>query len=571
VEKVRSTIRERGQEPASEPARSELAVANGTDSDAPSGDPTPRPKPSAASAGPSPTLDPAAPKVASFLSDLGSSLLTQAFVVVGNLATLRLAARAMTPDQVGELALGRRVLVFLIPLLLVGLGVGLPRTLGSLHTDRRREHATAMAGWLFGIMVALAAAGIILAYPAALARLLFGSAEQQHLVRPLIVMIIGQQAFMLTFAVFRGRLQIRRANLLQALHAGMIPVASVLLIGRSGAVDTLWTIGASTCLLAVLSAVVLFKSLQWNFSWQDYRASLHSLLSYGIPRVPGDLANAGLYALGPLLAAHALDMRAAGMLAIGLQFVTVVAAAFGPLGLVLLPRLSRTLARQGENGVRQSLPAAIGAVCYASGFMALFGAAFGNTCLTWVLSPDFRIVPVGLALLALAAGGNVVVVVLRSLNDAAYFRPVNAANAGIALGVQAGLWWILSHSSIGRTFVAICAAIAVSFFVQALLTLAALCKRFDLRAPARAWIRWVAVQGFTLIVMMASSRFLGDRRDGVALLVQALSFGTWILVLRLLGVRCFGELLIRVQSSRRRRSECGETETVPIETEEATA
>jgi O-antigen/teichoic acid export membrane protein len=495
---------------------------------------------------------PAPARAASFMTDLGSSLLTQALVVAGNLVTLRLAAHLMTPDAVGELALGRRVLIFLSPPLLLGLSVGLPRTLGSQHSEPRLMHATAIAGWTSGLFTAFVASAIIVAKPAALAQILFGSAQHADLVLPLVAMIIGQQAFMLTFAVFRGRLQVRRGNALQILHAALIPVAAVLLIGRGGqATSALWMIGAGTCLLALLSAVVLFRSIRWDFTRSEIRASFDILMRYGLPRVPGDLANAGLYALGPLLAAHSLDMHAAGMLAIGLQFVTVLAAAFTPLGLVLLPRLSRTLARHGDERVREILPMAIAVVSYASVFMVLLGAAFGNTWLTWVLSPAYRIHPVGLALLAVAAGANVVVVVLRSWNDAAHFRPVNAVIAAIALAAQVVFWIVLKAALPGNRFVAICAALSASFVLQAFLTLGAIGRRFGLGTSPGRWVRWVAVQLAIGSFIVLLAHLTGSRGPIAGLVAQVAACAAWVLTLRIFGEHCFVDLWRRVRPSRR--------------------
>jgi O-antigen/teichoic acid export membrane protein len=510
--------------------------------------------------------------VPSLWVDLGSSLFTQLLVVLGNVLSLRLAAQVMSPDGVGELAFGRRVLVFLTPVLLLGMGVGLPRTLGNVYEEPRRVHATTAAGWSFGILVALVAAAVVHANPEALARVFFGSAQHLHLVEPLVLMILGQQAFLLTFAVLRGRLQIRRANLLQVLHAGMVPVVAVTLVGSNGAASTLKMIGMATTVLAGLSVVVLWRSIRFDFSLQVLRASLATLLRYGLPRVPGDVANAGLYALGPLLAAHAMDLGAAGMLAIGLQLLTVIAAAFSPLGMVLLPRLSRALAGDSDERVRQALPTAVAVVAYAGAFMAVFGAAFGNTWLGWVLGPEFRIDRYGLALLALAAGANVLVVVLRSWNDAAYFRPVNAVNALLALAIQFVSWWVLRRTGAVDAFVAICAAIAISFLVQALLTLAAIAHRFHLGVSPRIVARWIAVQAI-LCATVAVLPYRGALRGAFGVFLgQVVALGAWLLVLRWLGEPCFGVLLRGVRNSRRPAlgpGECGPAGNEPIDAQES--
>lgn len=489
-------------------------------------------------------------RATSLLTDLGSSLLTQALIVLGNVVTLRIAAQVMTPDAVGELALGRRVLVFLSPPLLLGLNIGLPRILAAQVREVRLLHATTVAGWGAGVIAALVAAVLILGRPDALATILFGNAQHVRLIQPLIVMIVGQQIFMLTFAVFRGRLQVRQGNVLQLLHAGVVPVVAVLSVGRGGASAALWGIGVGTCCMAALGTIVLLRSIRWEFCRRDVVESFRTLMRFGLPRVPGDLANAGLYALGPLLAAHELDLHAAGMLAIGLQLVTLVAAAFSPLGMVLLPRLSRALVQEGEEHVRALLPAAIGVVIYASALMSALGAGFGNTVLAWVLSAEYRLDPLGLGLLALAAGANVIVVVLRSWNDAANFRPVNAINAMIALSVQVASWCILGRILIDRPFVAICGATAAGFVLQAILTLRAICRRFQLKSGPSAWMRWVTVQLLLAITIVILSSQLPSRGTIAAIVAQLLAVTAWLLSLLLVRERCFLDLFQRVRAGR---------------------
>jgi len=210
------------------------------------------------------------------------------------------------------------------------------------------------------------------------------------------------------------------------------------------------------------------------------RSSLRELVHYGAPRVPGDLAAAGMYAIGPILVAHQIDLQAAGLLAVGMSLITVLSAAFGPIGLVLLPRLSQQLADNRESEIRARLPVLVGATVLLASSIAIAGALFGNTWMSWILNDSFSFQSRDLALLMIAAGANVVFVVLRSLIDAAEFRPLNAVHTTVSLGVLLLVWVCASQFRSTGAFPDICLAIAASFVTLAVLTLQRVSKRFEL-------------------------------------------------------------------------------------------
>ena len=476
--------------------------------------------------------------------------MTQLVVVAGNVITLRLAASVMTPGDVGELALVRRVLVFLTPLVLLGLGVGLPRSIGRSIQDRQHTDAIIAAGGTLGLCAAFLGAFLLSTLRRPMARLLFGSEELTRLVEPLVPMLLGNQIFFVTFAVLRGQLRIRQANVLQIVQIALLPPLLVLLLGRHGLRSVLLAQGIASTVIAGIAAVLLLRHAVRPSTLGRLRTAAKELATYGIPRVPGDAALTATYAVGPILAAHQLDLHAAGLLAIGMNLVIVLSAAFGPLGVVLLPRMSRSLARSGDVELRARLPLLCGMAAHGCAFLAIVGGVFGNDGLRWILGRAYVLEPTGMVLLSIAAAGNVVFVVLRSTLDAACFRPVNSIHAAIALGVLAATWFGCRPCAQAAPLIWICAAIAASFTALAVLTLLATKLRFRLPVRPAAFGRWLLTQIVVLSAAIAMRGLVSTHGFLVFCLAQLLLTALWVATMRSLGVTWAFELASRIRGAR---------------------
>jgi O-antigen/teichoic acid export membrane protein len=489
----------------------------------------------------------------SLLSDLGTSVTSQVVVVIGNIATLGLAAQAMDATEVGAFALVRRVVAFLAPLLLLGLGVGMPRYLGRETDDPVRRTAFVLAGWLLVLPVTIAAATFLVCRPEAAAKLFFGTDSAAHLAQPLALLVVGNQIFLLAYAILRGELRIRLANVLQSVQIGVLPLLATWTLGRHGARTTLLGIGVVSVLLALGAAITLVAQALSHVRRAAILPALRALSGYGLARVPGDLAVAGLYALGPILAAHTLDLRAAGLLAVGLSLVTALAAAFTPLGLVLLPRLSGQLAGPHASRVRAQLPHLVGSAIHLACFLGVTSLLFGNDLLGLFLGPSFSFPNLVFGLLVVGAAGNVLFVVLRSVLDADTAVPLNAMHAMAALAVMVAVWGALQRIGGVDPLVGVSAAVGISLLTLGWLTVAAVVRRFGVNWGSRAIGRGLA----TVAILAATGlglRHAWPASDGLSIAVQLLLIVTvWFVALYSLRVGWLLEITAVARAWRRDR------------------
>jgi O-antigen/teichoic acid export membrane protein len=315
------------------------------------------------------------------------------------------------------------------------------------------------------------AAAIALA-PESAARVVLHDPALADLSVPIALGLVALSANTLSTAALRGLFAIGRANLLQLVVMGLLPILVFAGQPISAAQALRWQ-GISGVILAGSVWALLVGWSGRRRGEGGSRRDLRELLRFGITRVPGEFALVGLFSLPPLLALRTEGPATAGHVSFALSIVTLFASVFAPIGLVLLPAASRLSSRGDLPGLRRQakhltligVPLAIAGVGLAWPLAGWFT--------TWYLGPAFvAAVPlVRLALLGVIP--YVVYILFRNLLDAIDARPVNSRNLMVALAVclLPALWW--------RSAEALMLAVAASLTVLG--TLSAVAVRVRLR------------------------------------------------------------------------------------------
>jgi O-antigen/teichoic acid export membrane protein len=271
-----------------------------------------------------------------------ATFLTEIAVLVSQILVYKLAARSLGVMGFSEYATVRRVVSLLQPVVLLGLGVGLPRYIGSAEGRGEGDRASRYLGATIrcvGAAVLFFAAALFLGR-SAFAYLFFGKSQYRYLIAPLTMLLTGAAVHSVAYAWLRGRLAITRANLLSFTNLGLIPILGFLWFGKS-VTSVLWSIGAAGTLVGLVC-------LAWapvGAAVRETRVERKELLTYGLQRVPGDFILMALLGLPAILAAHAAGIQVAGFVAFGISVSSMIAAAFSALGIILLPKVSRNLGR----------------------------------------------------------------------------------------------------------------------------------------------------------------------------------------------------------------------------------
>lgn len=387
----------------------------------------------------------------------GLTVAIQLLSLALTVATFRLAATHFGGVGFGEYALARRAVSLVAFPLLLGLGTSLPR-FASRHRPGSKSPGPAsyaLATLLIAAPALAITAATIACLPEPFARLAFGDARFARLSRPTLAAIAGLYLHTLAFAFLIGRFQTVAASCLQLLNAAIAPALAVVVAGGDVARALLWlgAISTVTSILAVSWAVRQTWASASFAGWvRDTRTTtalnvvaIKDLLAFGIPRVPGEIALFGLFAMPAFVAARQAGVEAAGLLSFGMSLIQLVGSVFAAGAVLLLPITGRMLAEGRSDGVARLVAWSLGISLAASLVLVVAMEATLGPFARLILGAELAGGVAPARWLLLGSVPYVAYIILRGPLDSLSARPHAAINLGIALAVE--VFWIAAGGS----------------------------------------------------------------------------------------------------------------------------
>jgi O-antigen/teichoic acid export membrane protein len=363
-------------------------------------------------------------------------LITELAVMAAGVLVLKLAADLLGAVGFGEYTLSRRAIGLLYLPLVMGLGIAAPRYIAISREGALSGFspgAFGLATLTAGLLPTLIVIALMNLAPAGASTVLFGNASMTRVIPAAALALGGIAIHGLVYAVFRGHGQMHLANALQLLNNGLIPVAAFFLVRGDAAAVLAFTGFAWLATSGLALIALLFREKKQAAAQRTLNDHLRLLLRFGIPRIPGEFALVGLFALPALIALRANGIVAAGQFSAGLSVLSLVSSVFAPVGLVVLPRASAQAAVGDLAGLRRLVIR----ILTGGMILVIIGVAIGELLIPvfvrWYFGPQFMVaVPVFRTCL-LGAIPFVVYVLLRNILDALDVRALNSRNLIITL------------------------------------------------------------------------------------------------------------------------------------------
>lgn len=367
-----------------------------------------------------------------FFKDIFLTFIVQAITLIAMLSIYHLIAKNFGPEGIGEYSLVKRVISFWMPLLLLGLGIGLPRYIAmSRNTTQRSVYVKsglfviAISSFIFLILINI--------FKGSFAKIFFGTTEYVNLVLPFSFFLAGLILHSLVYSYFRGRLLVKTFNFLQIVNLAIAPLI-ILIFFKNLTIEILISlIGITTFGISFSFSLFFIKEFLGCIEVQELKNSLKELLKYGLPRVPTDFALAGLFSLGPIFAAHSTSVQKVGYLSISQSLLNMVAVTVAPLSTILLPKVSNAIIQGRQKVIRGNLNFLINAIFQCFIFILVQLLIFADVVVKfWLGSAFFDAIPV-IRIVSIAIPFYVLYLALRSILDAVKVKPLNAINVSISL------------------------------------------------------------------------------------------------------------------------------------------
>lgn len=376
------------------------------------------------------------------------TFLTEFAVMCSQIVVYKLAAQFLGKQGFSEYAIARRTISTVYPIALLGLSVGLPRYLAlSMHQNRDAEANRLFSAtvWCVGASTAIIVA-VMNIWPSTFAYLAFGSATYSRLTLPLSLLMAGLTLHVTVYSYFRGHVRMRPANSLQFVNLGVVPLLSFYRVNYDPA-SVLLRFG----LLTVLVSVFGFLFTPWQkMTWNPLRES-KLLLRYGLPRVPGDFALMAMLVLPAWVVAHKISVQEGGYVAFSISFLSMIAAVFAPIGLVLLPKASRLIARRSGEELASHISTVLRLSLIVSAVLTILVELLSGPLVRIYLGREFFEVSTTVRIVMMGGIPYAIYTALRSALDARHFKAINTINCVIALSLLVLCTWVFSalyHPSI---------------------------------------------------------------------------------------------------------------------------
>jgi O-antigen/teichoic acid export membrane protein len=364
------------------------------------------------------------------VKEYSPTFLTEFLIMASQILFYKLAAHYLGQTGFSEYALARRTVSLLQPAVMLGLGVGLPRYIAMAHVRANHDHVAHYFGATIryvAVSTLLVVAALLLAKDA-FAYLLYGSVRYRYLIPPLALMLIGLSLHGVIYAYLRGHLLMTRANILNLVNLGMAP-ALVFIWFSTSASSLLWGLGAAWTVVALTALVWTPLHAVARSSRTEHR----ELLSYGLQRVPGDFILLALLALPAIFTAHTAGIQNAGYVAFGASLTNMIAAVFAPVGVILLPKASRSAGNGLLDELRTEIRLIVLGTVVVSTMMVAVLEMYAPSLIRLFLGSGFESSAAIVRIVAIAAMPLALYYVLRSVIDASHHRAVNAINLSASL------------------------------------------------------------------------------------------------------------------------------------------
>ena len=277
----------------------------------------------------------------SFKSDFIVTFLNGLIVIGGVFILNGLIARIHGLELLGEFLLIKRTLSAVVGILLIGMNVGLPN-----YLSRNFQRSFGDISFILFIIVTIPLTVILI-----ISILWFditGFYSEHFWIY--IIFSLGISAQFITYALYRGYMNMIGANIFQLLGTAIIPIIVFTFV--IDLYEGLSWIGS--CVLIVMIFAFIIRNKGINIHEINFEQS-KKIIIYGLERIPSFVAQFILLAGIPLFLAQTVNFESVAYFNSSLSLVRLSLIIVNPIGMVLLPRISNKIASGAMDDVANFL------------------------------------------------------------------------------------------------------------------------------------------------------------------------------------------------------------------------
>jgi len=356
---------------------------------------------------------------------------TELTIMVLGFLVFRIANQQFDEYGFSEYSILRRTVSFLLPLMMIGLGVSIPRYI-SLEPHRNSYFFSGLIWILISGTILLSVLGLGSSF---FSEIFFGSTKYSDFILPMGMLLMTYGLHAVIYGFLRGKLNIYLANFVQFINVGAIPL-TVLYLSDS-VLNLIYLNTISLFVSCLIVVVIIFNKYEIQVNKKMAREDSIVLLKYGLPRVLGDFALLAILTLPTYIVLEMQDdILIGGDVAYCITLLNLVGAAFSPISLVLLPEIASFINQKRQDLIQKRFKVFV-IICLAlTAFGYVLFYLFTEFFLQLLLGSNFRSNLIEYSrIVLLSSFGYGLYIILRSFLDAIHVRATNAYNLLFCLGV----------------------------------------------------------------------------------------------------------------------------------------
>jgi len=328
-------------------------------------------------------------KTSKFIKDLFTTSVTQIIILVIGVIFLRIMATALSEEYFGIFMIIRRIIAIGASLITLNLGVGLTRYV-SYKKEKEKEflYISLMSFFLLSFLTIIT----FFVFRSFLSKVFFKSSNFSTFVLLISLYLFSNSLFMITYAFFRGRQEMFRANKMNFLYYFFQIISSLflwaILKNQSSQILSLyyflfflWGILLSAVYIKNHLDFKMFKNIKKRIK------STKDLFFYSVPRLLGNLFHTLIFGIPVFFASHKISLEAAAYVGIAVSVVRLLQIFAIPLNLLFLPKFAEFKKIHNSQEIKHKVSIVIDFIISALPLLAIlsFGLAryivilfFGN-------------------------------------------------------------------------------------------------------------------------------------------------------------------------------------------------
>ena len=299
--------------------------------------------------------------------DLFITLLTSILTVFGILFINAYVSRVHGLEVLGEYSLIWRLITALAGVFLFGLNISLPYFL-----PKGNENSIVNSAFLI-LQIFSIPLLILLTYLISLGII---PGFNSNYAFAYFIFALGIIFKSIVYSYFRGNINMVMANILQIVTIFFIPVIAVLVFHELSQI--FYFIGFSMIVFTIIFFLYHRKKVpKYNLGYIDIK----NIISFGINRLLGIVGESFLLAGIPVLLASSISFSNLAYINSSMSVIRIFLVIIGPIGIILLPRISKALDMNRIQEIRHGIELLIKLAIVFGATAGLFFVLFGNDLL----------------------------------------------------------------------------------------------------------------------------------------------------------------------------------------------